>query len=264
MWQCPNCKNKNSGEFCTICQLPKPVITKKSHPVLLTICILLSVILLALIGMYVYKTLSSDKDPGNSHIYETSKVTPDKKDKSDQEEKIINDENAASDKYDFSEEVSESHADAEDNESASSDDEKKSEKTKIDTYATYVNYEYAFECAYPIDLTEVPASGVNAVKTFESTNSDAQMVIRACKNPGNVTVENGLSDYKKVYPGTVTYEAKGDTWYAISVDSGDIVYYRKFFLANGNIYCMDFSFNEKDLDIYAPKIEYIEDNFHII
>lgn len=264
MWKCPKCKNKNNGEFCTVCQQPKPAVIKESHSVLLAICILLSITLLTLIGTYIYITLSSDNDSTNSNLYELSKETQDKKDESDQKEKNANNESNSSDGYDYSEYVTNSHAEANDNENASSDDGKKSEKTKSDTYATYVNYEYAFECAYPLDLTEVPASGVNALKTFESENSDAKMVIRACKNPGNVTVQTGLSDYKKTYPGTVTYEAKGDTWYAISVDNGDILYYRKFFLANGNIYCMDFSFNEKDLEVYAPKIEYIEDNFHVL
>ncbi len=134
-------------------------------------------------------------------------------------------------------------------------------KTEDITYSTYTNNTYGFYCAYPDNFNEVDPRGVNSLKTFVSEDGSAEMTIRASVNTNSVSTEESLNDFINAYGGNVSYEASGDTWYAISVTSEGRLFYRKLFNKNGYLCCMDFSMNEGEKDKYGPYVEYIEDNF---
>lgn len=128
-------------------------------------------------------------------------------------------------------------------------------------YQTYVNREFGFYCAYPAEFISITPQGGDAVKTYISADSTAVMTIRAKWNTEGLTLDDVYEDFENTYGANITYHPREETWYAGTVEWGDRSFYRKLFLKNGMIYCMDFEYQTKDLDIYGPHIEYIEDHF---
>lgn len=128
-------------------------------------------------------------------------------------------------------------------------------------YGIYVNDEYNLSCAYPKNFTEIAPDGYTAIKAYVSKDKTAKMRICASKNTDGTSVSSALEEFHSVFGGTVTYQATGDTWYAVSIKNGDRCLYRKCFVKNGKVSCMDFECNEQDIDIYSSYIEYIEDNY---
>ena len=128
-------------------------------------------------------------------------------------------------------------------------------------YQTYVNREYGFSCVYPSDFYSITPQGEDAVKTYISADSTAVMTIRAVWNTGGLTLDDVYEDFQNSYGANITYHPREETWYAAKVEWGERSFYRKLFLKNGMICCMDFEYQTKDLDIYGPHIEYIEDHF---
>lgn len=128
-------------------------------------------------------------------------------------------------------------------------------------YQTYVNREYGFSCAYPAEFRSVTPRGVNAVKTYISADSGAEMTLRAVWNTEDMTLDEAYEDFHKLYGDNIIYHPKGQTWFAATVEWEDRSFYRKLFLKNGMICCMDFEYPTDELDIYGPYIEYIEDHF---
>lgn len=138
-----------------------------------------------------------------------------------------------------------------------------SSSREIDTYYTYTNREYGFASAYPANFYSVTPSGVNAVKTYVSEDSTATMTIRATWNTSGMSVQDTLDDLYAEFGGDVNYEDHGETWYAAAVTrvGGARSLYRKLFVKNGMICCLDFEYNISDYDIYQPCLEYLENHF---
>lgn len=129
-------------------------------------------------------------------------------------------------------------------------------------YGTYTNSTYGFYCAYPLEFSSVSPSGANVLKQYVSDDGTAVMKIRATRNTSNMTIAQALNDFYNAYDGEITYKASKNTWYAVSIilPNGRALY-RKLFMKNNNIYCMDFETDYPVIDKYRKQIEYIEDNF---
>jgi|GEM_PF-4738863 len=262
MWRCPKCETQNEGNFCVVCGEEKSVATnmqnnqmhtqqaatgyeeaktvietvpvKKKNNTLVILCVVLAV-LLAVCLAFMAGLLLADKSDEAGIPQEMSEP-----------ESAEESENAPV----------EDNAPQEDNVTG-----KNGGATEYDGYGLYTNTKYDFYCAYPRQFREVRAKGANALACFESPDGTAVMTIRAAICPAGFDIDDALNDFYSTYDGEISYEASGNTWYAISVENNGRSHYRKFFMENGNMYCMDFEFDEWDLDIYSPHIEYIEDNF---
>lgn len=237
MWQCPKCQTHNQGKFCPKCGFAGPSDTKenlqgtgqpntkkKSNTGLKVLSIILIVLALVAVLFTANFLIQKNKEESESTQQAIAKT-------SKQTE-------------------------------APTPAPQPDEETEA-AYGVYRNSAYNFYCAYPADFISTSPKGINALKSYESVDGTAVMTIRANKDTSGITIEEAMEDFCRAYGGTVGYQAKGDTWYAISVTNEGRMFYRKFFSAQGNIYCMDFEFNEEDLQIYSPHIEYIEDNFKV-
>jgi len=297
MWKCLNCGNINEGRFCGACGTPKPLENyqsnqqgnqqginrsnqqsvrenayvgsnypqrskpKKKKNTMIIVSTLL-IIILIITGMVVFvmlndKATETERDNEGSQQEISTGEKDEQKDKKKEDDKSkINEEKAE-------ETVSDTEEKESDEEISEPEDEalEVPETDDIPSYAVYKNATYNFECAYPTDFVNVAPEGINAVKTLQSQDGTAVMIIRACENSDGISIDDAMKDYYNVYGDDVTYQANGDTWYVFARESGNKSYYRKCFIKNGNIYCMDFEFNREDMDIYSPYIEYIEDNF---
>ena len=138
-----------------------------------------------------------------------------------------------------------------------------SSSREIVSYSTYTDRNYGFKSAYPSNFHSVAPSGVNAVKTYVSADSTATMTLRATYNTGGMSVQDALDDLYAQYGSDVNYQQHGETWYAAAVTraGGARSLYRKLFVKNGIICCMDFEYNISDYDIYQPCLEDLENNF---
>ncbi len=123
------------------------------------------------------------------------------------------------------------------------------------TYEIINNYGYDYRCAVPEHFIKDSDS-----ETYYAPDDTAIMEIRAKNNTYNMTVQQALNEYIDEIGGTVTYSAKGDEWFAVSIEKDGIAYYMKGFVDH-YIREFAFSFPSEYLDNYSSYIEYIEDNF---
>ncbi len=117
---------------------------------------------------------------------------------------------------------------------------------------------YSFEAIVPADFV-CTAEGDGWV-TYVASDNTARMMLYGQDNYYGYTVEQELERYKNEIGGTVTYEASGKTWFAVSIEVDGICYYRKCFVDH-YIRTFDFVCMHEHLDIYDEYINEIEDNF---
>lgn len=279
MWKCPKCETQNNSSFCAICGEQKPIqqnsvqeqqsiapqrvevqnatVFNEATPVakkptaLIVVCIILALLLICAIAVSVIvitNVINRDDAPAQVEVHSATikKETADAQDKEVIEQDV------------------EEEAEPEDDENAQGKTINTiAEDSEGNEYMIYQNSKYGFYCAYPAHFDEITVTGVNALKTFESPDGSASMTIRACRDQNGITIEDAMEDFYSACGGYVSYEASGDTWYAASIEIGERSLYRKLFIENGNIYCMDFETDAEDVDFYGVYIEYIEDNFEV-
>lgn len=123
------------------------------------------------------------------------------------------------------------------------------------TYKRVEDSQYSYYCAVPMHFIE-DIEG----RQYRAPDNTAIMKIIADNNRSNMTVEQAMNEYISEVGGTVTYSAKGDTWFAVSMEKDGIAYYMKGFVDH-YIREFSFSFPTEYLGIYDIYINYIEDNF---
>ena len=266
MWTCTNCNTSNSGgNFCYKCGARKPDMNnsgrnypntyssapdvKKKNTALIAICIILVVISLVSISVAAF-VIIGEKTKDNILYSQNDTSSVENKDSKNIENDDKNTTDSDADKIDDTKEGTSSNSKPESDSSIGSSG-----------YNIYTNNDYGFYCAYPAEFMSVLPDGINALKTYISEDLSAVMTIRASRNTNGITVNDAYNDLYTTYGEKITYKAKGSTWYAASIDLGERALYRKLFIINENVYCMDFETNKEDVDKYSPYIEYIEDNF---
>jgi len=130
------------------------------------------------------------------------------------------------------------------------------------TYLFFDDTDFNIYCAYPSHFIEQTSSSADVRLSLRSPDGRTTMSVLASYNSSGITVQQAMREFTdSVGGGKVSYEAHGDTWFAMSIDKGEYVYYRKAFVENADIYCFDFSCPLDELYVYEGYVEYIEDNF---
>jgi hypothetical protein len=61
-------------------------------------------------------------------------------------------------------------------------------------------------------------------------------------NANGATVPQAMREYRNAVGGETSYEANGDTWFAMRIDKGGMAYYRKLFVDEADIRWFDVTY----------------------
>ncbi|MBO5007933.1 MAG: zinc ribbon domain-containing protein [Clostridia bacterium] len=101
------------------------------------------------------------------------------------------------------------------------------EDTKRD-YTTLTSRDYSYKCDFPSDFEYEFDDGEEI--RYAAADNTAYMDIGAGENLLGLTASEVKANTQANVDGTVTYEAIGDDWYAMSIEKDGVSYYQKCFV----------------------------------
>lgn len=123
------------------------------------------------------------------------------------------------------------------------------EVTQGTSYSTYHSSKYGFSCAYPSNFRVYDDGGTLYLYTLRSQDGLAEQKI-AAKPIGGETVSSSMNAFIADHPGTITYQTSGSNYYALSIKTGSVEYYKYCKFRNGNMYWFEFMSPYRQHDYY--------------
>lgn len=127
-------------------------------------------------------------------------------------------------------------------------------------YKTYSNSSYGFSCQYPSNF-RVYDDGKRTLYTVMSPDGQGRVLIDAIKCSNYPP--NDRDAYINSIGGTVTYKAGDGDFYATSVRTGGMIYYKYAKYRNGIRYSFEVIYPQSQYDAYDIIINDIYDTFRI-
>ncbi len=126
------------------------------------------------------------------------------------------------------------------------------------TYTTLTSRDFSYKCDFPSNF-EFKFDNGEEIR-YAAADNTAYMDIGAKDNDLNLTVSDVKANTVAAVGGTVSYEASGDDWFAMSIEKDGTAYYQKCFV-DEYIRYFEVVFPTEYVDVYDDYITDIEAAF---